>query len=438
MKLGAFAPEREEHTLMRKKSWLTLAAVTAIIAFFAVVAFTGLTIGHTQCPPPLKDLLSLGLDLRGGIYTVFYADDAGYDANEFQALLDGTASVLRTRLTDQGFTEANVSIQGTNYIRVEIPDISDPQEVLDIIGTPAHLSFVDPYGNVIIEGKDVKEVGIANNTDVKNGNGGYMVVFDLNDDAAEAFEEATARFVGSTISILLDGEVISAPTVQQAITGGSVSITLNAAMSAEESYNEARRLATLIMSGSLPLDIEESETRAISATLGEDAIDRAFVAGVIGVAVIFLFMIVMYRLPGLMADLALSVYILIVFYILAEFQIQLTLPGIAGILLGIGMAVDSNVVIFERFREELKAGRSYESASKNGYKNALRAIIDANVTTLISAFVLMYFGTGSIKGFSYTLTLGVITSLLTAVFVTRFLLKQALRLGFTGRWLYTR
>ena len=434
---GARAPDGRNRTHMRKKSWITLAVVTALIVFFSVIAFTGLTINHTQMPAPIGDLLSLGLDLRGGIYTVFYADDAGYSSDEFRNLLEGTASVLRNRLTDQGFTEANVSLQGSNYIRVEIPDVSDPKQVLDIIGTPAHLTFVDPAGNVVVEGKDVSNVEIWYNDSAENG-GGYMVTFVLNDTAATAFEEATGRYVGQSICIYLDDEMISAPTIQERISGGNVSITMNSAASATESYQEAYRLQTLIMSGALPLDIEESETRAISATLGEDAIDRAMLAGIIGIGIIFVFMIIMYRLPGLMADLALAVYILIVFYVLAEFQIQLTLPGIAGILLGIGMAVDANVVIFERFREELKRGLGYDSAFRNGFKNALRAIIDSSVTTLIAAFVLMYFGTGSIKGFSYTLALGVITSLITAVFVTKFLFKHALRLGFTKRSLYTR
>ena len=434
---GACAPDGRNRTHMRKKSWITLAVVTALIVFFSVIAFTGLTINHTQMPAPIGDLLSLGLDLRGGIYTVFYADDAGYSSDEFRNLLEGTASVLRNRLTEQGFTEANVSLQGSNYIRVEIPDVSDPKQVLDIIGTPAHLTFVDPAGNVVVEGKDVSKVEVWYNDSAEDG-GGYMVTFVLNGDAATAFEEATGRYIGQSIYIYLDDEMISAPTIKERIPGGNVSISMGNASSATESYQEAYRLQTLIMSGALPLDIEESETRAISATLGEDAIDRAMLAGAIGIAIIFVFMIVMYRLPGLMADLALAVYIVIVFYVLAEFQIQLTLPGIAGILLGIGMAVDSNVVIFERFREELKRGLGYDSAFRNGFKNALRAIIDSSVTTLIAAFVLMYFGTGPIKGFSYTLTLGVITSLITAVFVTRFLFKHALRLGFTKRSLYTR
>lgn len=196
--------------------------------------------------------------------------------------------------------------------------------------------------------------------------------------------------------------MISAPTIKERIPGGNVSISMGNASSATESLSGSLPSADADHVRALPLDIEESETRAISATLGEDAIDRAVLAGAIGIAIIFVFMIVMYRLPGLMADLALAVYILIVFYVLAEFQIQLTLPGIAGILLGIGMAVDSNVVIFERFREELKRGLGYDSAFRNGFKNALRAIIDSSVTTLIARLRADVLRHRPIKGFSYT------------------------------------
>lgn len=434
---GACAPDGRNRTHMRKKSWITLAVVTALIVFFSVVAFTGLTINHTQMPAPIGDLLSLGLDLRGGIYTVFYADDAGYSSDEFHSLLEGTASVLRSRLTDQGFTEANVSLQGSNYIRVEIPDVSDPKQVLDIIGTPAHLTFIDPAGNVVVEGKDVSDVEVWYNDGTTDG-GSYMVTFVLNGDAAAAFEDATEKYVGQSIYIYLDDEMVSAPTIKERISGGNVSITMNNSSSATESYQDAYRLKTLIMSGALPLDIEESETRAISATLGEDAIDRALLAGIVGIGILFVFMIVMYRLPGLMADLALVVYILIVFYVLAEFQIQLTLPGIAGILLGIGMAVDANVVIFERFREELAQGRTPVNAVKFGFKNAGRAVADSNITTLIAAVCLLLFGTGTIKGFALTLLISVIASLFTAVVITRSLLLAICNLGVKSKAAYTR
>ncbi len=422
---------------MRKKSWCTLVIVTLLLAFFAYTAFAGLTIGGKRLLLPVGEGLSLGLDLRGGIYTVYYAENEGYPDAEFDSLLSDTCAVLRNRLTNQGYTEANISTQGSNCIRVEIPDISDPQQVLEIIGTPARLTFEDPFGNIIVEGKDVTNVRVGSTQTLQ---GGYQatVNFNLSKESAKVFADATERFIGSYISIILDGEVISSPTVHERIDGGSVSITLNQSLGYQAANAEAEQLATLIMSGALPLNIEESETRAISATLGEDAIHTAFRAGIVGIILVFLFMLIMYRLPGLMANIALSLYMLIIFELLSIFRIQLTLPGIAGILLGIGMAVDANIVIFERFREEILSGSSYETAAKRGFKNALRAIIDSNVTTLIAALVLMFFGTGSIRGFSYTLALSVIVSIFTAVFVTRFLLKHALRLGFTGRGLYTR
>ena len=408
---------------MKRKSAINLAVVVVLIIAFGALAIFGLNIGALEIKP-LASGISQGLDLRGGVSAVYEAVDDGQ--SDYENLLSGTMAVLRNRLTGQGFTEATVTQQGTNRIRVEVPDVDDPNEILTIIGQPAKLEFKTEDGTVIMDGGSVKsaEMGYYE--------GAPVVQFSLNGEGTDAFAKATAENIGKRILIVLDDEVISDPTVNTAITGGEGFIE------GQFTAEYAQSLAMLIQSGALPLDIEQLEVRTISATLGEDAIDRAMLAGAIGIAIIFVFMIVMYRLPGLMADLALAVYILIVFYVLAEFQIQLTLPGIAGILLGIGMAVDSNVVIFERFREELKRGLGYDSAFRNGFKNALRAIIDSSVTTLIAAFVLMYFGTGPIKGFSYTLTLGVITSLITAVFVTRFLFKHALRLGFTKRSLYTR
>ena len=244
--------------------------------------------------------------------------------------------------------------------------------------------------------------------------------------------------LGAALGAVLDGEVISAPTVNTPITGGRGIITGSTSVSTEDSYNWAKGLTIQIQSGALPMDIEEVETRAISATLGVEAIHGALIAGIIGLILILIFMLVMYRLPGVAADMALLIYVLIVFYALAITGVQLTLQGIAGILLGIGMAVDANVVIFERFREELKEGRTPLNAVKYGFRNAGRAVADSNITTLIAAIVLMIFGTGTIKGFAITLTISVIVSLFTAVVITRSLLILICKLGVNNRKAYSR
>ena len=415
---------------MKARSWITLGITVLLIVVVSIVALRGVQVGK-YIFMPVSEAISLGLDLRGGISTEYVAKDTSVD--DFNTLMDGTVEVLRSRLTNSGFTEATVARQGNDRIRVEIPDVSDPEQVIEIIGRPAHLEFREPDGTVVIEGKDIKQAYVAQDQTTTQ----FEVAFSLTDDGAKKFAEATARLVGSPISIYLDEDLVSSPTVQTAITGGRGTITLGN-LTQEESYEEATNLAMLIMSGALPLDIEESETRAISATLGIKAIDGALVAGLIGLAIIFVFMIIMYRLPGVASALALCIYVLAVLYALAISGAQLTLQGIAGILLGIGMAVDSNVIIFERFREELKAGRTPMNALTFGYKNALSAIIDANVTTIIAAVVLLYFGTGTIKGFATTLLIGVIVSLITAVFISRFLCKQVLRLGATGKAWYTR
>ena len=418
---------------MKVKSLIKLGIVALLIVVVAFLALNGLQVGK-YILKPVSSAISLGLDLRGGVSTEYIATDTTVE--NYEALLDGTVSALRTRLTNAGFTEATVAVQGNDRILVEIPDVDDPEEVAKIIGTPAHLEFRDPEGNVVFEGKDIKSAGaqwVDETTRTEAGVG-----FELNREASKAFEEATREFRGQAISIYLDDELISSPVVNEVITGGSGIITSSAGETTDASIEWASNLAMLIQSGALPLDIAEVETRAISATLGIEAIDGALLAGIVGLAIILVFMLIMYRLPGLAADLALLIYVLIVFYVMAIIGVQLTLQGVAGILLGIGMAVDANVVIFERFREELKDGRTPLNAVKFGFRNAGRAVADSNITTLIAAVVLLIFGTGTIKGFATTLLISVLASLFTAVVVTRWLLKLICALDIRSRSAYTR
>lgn len=409
---------------LRARALVSLVAIIVVVAVCAYLGLCGFGKGTMiNYLKPWGDAISLGLDLRGGVYTVYQAENNGDP--DFDTKMESTVSILTSRLTRQGFTEATVTRQGSDRIRVEIPNVSDPNQILTIIGTPAQLYFVDESGNNLMEGRMVKNAQAAQDQDGKP-----CIAFELTDEGAKIFAEATAANLGKTISITLDGETISRATVNTVIAGGKGEITGNF------TADEAKNLATLILSGALPLNLTQLEVSAISATLGVEALDRAIQAGIIGVALVMLFMLFRYRLCGLVADIALTIYIMIVVLLLALTGAQLTLPGVAGIILGIGMAVDANVVIFERIREEVKNGRPIGSAVRKGFSNALSAIIDSNVTTIIAAVVLYAFGTGSVRGFALTLGIGVATSLVTAVFVTHKLLDIFADLGIKNQKLY--
>ena len=408
----------------RTRAIVSLVVILVVVALAGYVALFGIGKGtFIHYVKPWGEAISLGLDLRGGVYTVYQAEDDG--SEDFDSKMNSTVNILTSRLTRQGFTEATVTRQGNDRIRVEIPNVTDPNEILRIIGSPAQLYFKDEDGNVIIEGAMVKNAQAA-----QDENGKPCVSFELNAEGAKLFAEGTAANLGKTISIELDGEVISAPTVNSVISGGQGQIT------GSFTADEAKTLANLILSGALPLNLSQLEVSAISATLGDTALDRALMAGIIGVALVMFFMLIRYRLCGLVADIALTIYIMIVVLLLALTGAQLTLPGVAGIILGIGMAVDANVVIFERIREELAVGRPLPSSVKKGFSNALSAIIDANITTIIAAVVLYAFGTGSIRGFALTLGISVATSMFTAVFVTHKLLDIFVDLGVKNQKLY--
>ena len=408
----------------RTRAVISLVAIIVVVAVCAYLGLFGFGKGTMiNYLKPWGDAISLGLDLRGGVYTVYQAEDNGDP--DFDTKMESTVSILTSRLTRQGFTEATVTRQGSDRIRVEIPNVSDPNQILTIIGTPAQLYFVDEDGNNLMEGAMVKNAQAAQDQDGKP-----CIAFELTDEGAKIFAEATAANLGKTISITLDGETISRATVNTVIAGGKGEITGNF------TADEAKNLATLILSGALPLNLTQLEVSAKSATLGVEALDRAIQAGIIGVTLVMLFMLFRYRLCGLVADIALTIYIMIVVLLLALTGAQLTLPGVAGIILGIGMAVDANVVIFERIREEVKNGRPIGSAVRKGFSNALSAIIDSNVTTIVAAVVLYAFGTGSVRGFALTLGIGVATSLVTAVFVTHKLLDIFADLGIKNQKLY--
>ena len=258
----------------------------------------------------------------------------------------------------------------------------------------------------------------------------YYISLELTDEGRDKFAEATGRLVGQNIAIVMDNQPLSMPRVNERIDSNTCVIT------GEFTAEEARSLAANIKSGKLPFSLEQVEVRTVSATLGDEALSNALRAGIIGLILVMLFMLLIYRLQGLLADIALLSYLAIVFIILANVHVNLTLPGIAGIILSVGMAVDANVVIFERVKEELRLGKTVRSAVDAGFNRALTAVIDSNITTIISAVILWVLGTGTIKGFGITLFIGVIVSMLSAIFVTKFLLKQMIGMNVKNLWLY--
>ena len=363
--------------------------------------------------------ISLGLDLRGGVFVEYSAErPENTTDNEFSYLIESAMSIMQTRLTEQGFTEATVTMINGNGVRVEIPDVTDPNAVLELIGTPALMEFKSPEGETFMTGSNVKR---AYPTDYDQNSSSlgkeYAIAFELDSEGAKLFGDMTSKNIGKAISIYLDGQLLMAPTVQTAITDGHGVITGNYTL------EDARAMAIQIQSGALPVTLTQQKVDTISATLGIDALKTALTAAAIGILLVMLIMISRYRLSGVVASWALVLYIIILFWFVAMLPgFQLTLPGIAGVILGIGMAVDANVVIFERFGEELALGRYTKAAARMGFKNAFSAILDANVTTLIAAIVLMVFGTGSVRGFANMLALSVVCSMFTAIVISRILL----------------
>lgn len=408
---------------MRRKNSIALLIIVLVIAAVGYVVLNGLNIGIYVIEPATKSI-NQGLDLRGGLFVTYEAKVEDNDPDK-DSKIDGAMRVMRNRLDKESQNEAVIVRQGSKWIRVEIPGVKDPRELAGILSQPAELKFLDQDGNIIIEGKDVKTAQPAFGEFNKP-----VVQFELHKEGAEKFAEATKENIGNIISIELDDKVISAPKVESAITGGSGQIT------GMQDIEEAKRLANLIESGALPVPLEQLQIRTIGASLGSNALERSVKAGIIGTIVVLLFMLVYYRLPGLVADLALIVYILLLLIILGASKITLTLPGIAGIILSVGMAVDANVIIFERIREEMSTGKTLRASVESGFDKAFSAIFDSNITTLIAGFVLWKFGTGPIQGFAKTLVIGVVLSMFTAITFTKRMMRLFVGLDIKNKKLY--
>ena len=395
---------------------LTVAVTAGLLALAAVGVGENKTGAAKNIP--------LGLDLAGGVSITYQAKGETPSAEE----MNDTIYKLQKRV--EGYsTEAQVYPQGDNRINIEIPGVTDANAILEELGKPGSLSFQDMSGNELLSGTDIKTAEAKTYKD-NLSNVDYEVALTLTDEGAEKFAEATAANIGSRIAIVYDGETISAPTVQTAITNG------NAAITNMESYEAAEQLASTIRIGSLKVELEEIQSKVVGAQLGADAIRTSLLAGIIGFALVVIFMIVMYRLPGVAAGIALTSYVGLTLGLLNAFEITLTLPGIAGIILGIGMAVDANVIIFARIREEIGAGKSVKGSIKTGFQKALSAILDGNITTLIAAIILSLKGSGSVKGFAHTLALSIVVSMFTALVVTRLVMNAFYALGLQDAKLY--
>ena len=408
---------------MKKKQGI-IVLILAVV-FTALLIFTS-AVGFGPTGTGAARNIILGLDLSGGVSITYQAKEDNPSAED----MSDTIYKLQQRV--EGYSEeAQVYQEGNNRINIEIPGVSDANAILEELGKPGSLEFTDPEGNVVLDGTDVAEAegGVAQDD---TGNNQYVVSLQLTTEGTKKFAEATEENLGQQISIVYDGEVISAPVVQSVVSDGRAQIT------GMESIEEARNLASTIRIGSLSLELEEVRSNVVGAQLGTEAIHTSLIAGAIGLGLVMIFMIVVYSLPGVVAAWALLIYTALELVMLNAFDLTLTLPGIAGIVLSIGMAVDANVIIYARIREEIAAGKSVRNAIKSGFQKALSAILDGNITTLIAAAVLGMLGTGSVKGFAMTLALGIVLSMFTALVISRLIVNAFYAVGLQDEKLYGR
>lgn len=439
--------------MKKSKGIISLILTVVLIALLGFTTVVGFGKGQTGAAKNIK----FGLDLEGGVSITYQVKGETPSAED----MSDTIYKLQKRV-EQYSTEATVYQEGDDRISIEIPGVTDANEILSELGQPGSLYFIkekDSDGNpnygldtsghyvlaksmdelkeegsVVLTGTDIKSAKSGSYQDSTTGANENVVQLSMTKEGTEKFAEATkaAKEAKETIAIYYDGELISVPSVNAEITDGQAIIEGNM------SYEEAEQLASTIRIGGLSVELEEIRSNVVGAQLGEEAISTSLMAGAVGLAIVFVFMCVVYLLPGLASSLALVIYTGLILVLLNAFDITLTLPGIAGIILGIGMAVDANVIIFARVKEELTAGKSVKSALNAGFHKAMSAILDGNITTLIAAAVLWLKGSGTVKGFAQTLALGIVVSMFTALVITRMIVYAFYAVGIRNTKLYGR
>lgn len=413
--------------MSKSKSSIAVAVTLIVTIFLAYVTAFGIGDKKIGAASDIK----LGLDLAGGVSITYEATDKNPDQKD----MDDTVYKLQKRAETYS-TEAEVYQEGDNRITIEIPGVTDADAVLEELGKPGSLEFFvasstsGQAAEVVLEGSEVKDAQAEITKSSSTGAKEYVVQLTLTSEGAEKFGKATEANIGKQIMIAYDDDVICSPTVKSAIYDGNPTIT------GMESYEAAEELASYIRIGGLSLELEKIRSNVVGAKLGDEALKTSLIAGAIGLALVIIFMCVMFRVPGVVSSIALILYTVLELVVLNAFDVTLTLPGIAGIILSIGMAVDANVIIFVRIREEIGAGKSVKTAIRTGFSKALSAIVDGNVTTLIAALVLGLKGSGSVKGFAQTLAIGIILSMFTALVISRLLINAFYVLGAKSEKLY--
>ncbi|TCS83834.1 SecD/SecF fusion protein [Tepidibacillus fermentans] len=399
--------------------WNKLIALIAIILSLSLLmAFTSnYVVRH----------ITLGLDLQGGFEVLYQASPLEGEKVTSQGLKD-TVRAIERRINVLGVTEPEINIEGQDRIRVKLAGVTNQDAARELLGKPARLTFRNVNNEILLDGKDLVQGGAKVDVDTQTNQ--PVVQLKLKD--ANKFRDITSKYLGQPIGIYLDEDLITNPTVQSVITTGTAVIT------GQESVEKAQELADLLNAGALPLQLKEIQSQSVGASLGMQALQLGVKAGIIGTVLILLFMILYYRLPGFIASFTLVFYIYLILVVFWQMHVTLTLPGIAALVLGIGMAVDANIISYERIKEELRAGRSLMSAIRVGYQRSFATILDSNLTTIIAALVLFIIGEfGQIKGFAITLIVSILVSMVTAVFGARLLINLFVKSNLTSKtWLF--